>query len=372
LNHVKSPLITILLTTLLAVSGLFAGSLDDLDSQFFTSQTTMGGYGELHYNQVMPADGATTGILDFHRFVLFFSHSWTEKWSFKSELELEHNFVKNGQGELELEQAFVDYHHSDAIGIQVGVLLPSVGFLNEYHEPPLFFGVERPDYAKSIIPTTWFGNGAALYGQAMGLDYRLTVMEGLDGTKFSSSSALRNGRQKGYKAEATRPLVNFRLETRALEGLILGGSVSHTAALDTLNDEDRTNPTTLFELHADLQRAGLILRGEYGQISYGTPELVSDIKLARGYYVDLGYDLASILSYEGELIPWFRYSDINTAASTETGDTALEAAHHVSQWLVGLQVKPIPQVVYKLDYGKLSPETGSESTVFNLGVGYMF
>jgi hypothetical protein len=372
LKLVKTILYAGLMAWIIPISDANAQNYGGLENAFFTPNTTLGGYGELHYNHVKPEGEATSTTLDFHRFVLFYSHAWTEKWSFKSEIELEHNFVKSGQGELELEQAFVDYHHSNTLGFQAGVILPGVGFLNEYHEPPLFFGVERPEYAKYIIPTTWFGNGAAIYGQLFGVDYRFVVMEGLDGTKFSPSSGMRSGRQKGYKANAAYPMVNLKLETRAVDGLILGGSVSHMEAPDTLNNAARVNPTTLIEAHLDLSYAGLIVRSEFGQITYGEPTVLSGVKSARGYYVDLGYDLGSLLPMNGDLIPWFRYTDINTAAETEGVDTSLESDHQRSQWQLGIHFKPIQQVVYKLDYGILTQGGGTESTLFNLGVGYMF
>ena len=170
----------------LLVNPTKAQDFSDIESSFFQEASTIGGYGEMHYNQSIDSDGNSSAVLDFHRFIIFYSHAWTENWSFKSEVEIEHNYVKNGQGELELEQAFVDYHHSDSFGFQVGVLLPSVGLLNENHDPPLFFGVERPNYSKYIIPTTWFGNGAAIYGSVRGFDYRVVLMEGLDGTDRKS------------------------------------------------------------------------------------------------------------------------------------------------------------------------------------------
>jgi hypothetical protein len=41
--------------------------------------------------------------------------------------------------------------------------------------------------------------------------------------------------------------------------------------------------------------------------------------------------------------------------------------------MVGLSVKPIPQVVFKLDYGVRENQlTNSEVKLFNLGAGYMF
>ena len=187
---------------------------DNISAQdeFFTPKTTIGGYGELHYNYVKPDVGNTTKTLDFHRFVLFVSHSWSEKWSFKSEVEIEHNFVEGGQGELAIEQAYVNYQPNENIGFQAGVVLPSVGLINPYHEPPLFFGVERPDYSKYIIPTTWFGNGAAVYGNFDRFSFKVTVMEGLNSDKFSASNGIRKGRQSGFKSDASRFLYSANID----------------------------------------------------------------------------------------------------------------------------------------------------------------
>ncbi|MBA7544485.1 hypothetical protein ES705_36841 [subsurface metagenome] len=151
---------------------------DELDD-FFEPKTSIGGYGELHYNFNKVGNNAPTKTLDFHRFVLYVGHAWTEKWSFRSEIELEHNLVKDGQGILQLEQAFLNYQQADYLSFQAGVLLVASSFINEYHEPVFFPSVERPEYTKFIIPTTWFGNGIGVYGFYSGFDYRLVIIEGL-------------------------------------------------------------------------------------------------------------------------------------------------------------------------------------------------
>ena len=91
---------------------LTSSSIIFAQDDFFESTTTVGGYGELHYNKTT-TDNATKNVLDFHRFVMFYGHQWNDDWSFKAEVELEHNFVKEGEGELELEQAYVDYHYEE-------------------------------------------------------------------------------------------------------------------------------------------------------------------------------------------------------------------------------------------------------------------
>jgi len=59
-----------------------------------TSKTKIGGYGEVHYNN-LENDNATGTIdaVDFHRFVMFTGHQFTDNIRFFSELELEHSIA---------------------------------------------------------------------------------------------------------------------------------------------------------------------------------------------------------------------------------------------------------------------------------------
>ena len=58
------------------------------------------GYMDFHLNKEEGQDG----VLDFHRFVLLFNHSFSPRIRFVGELELEHAFVEGLEeaGELEL------------------------------------------------------------------------------------------------------------------------------------------------------------------------------------------------------------------------------------------------------------------------------
>ncbi|MFN3694771.1 MAG: porin [Ignavibacterium sp.] len=349
---------------LLSVALLLTQSLFAQEFDFFEPKTTIGGYGELHYNNEKIGDAPSKAIWDFHRFVLFFGHSWSEKWSFKSEVELEHNFVKNGQGELELEQAYVNYHHSDLFGFNVGIILPSIGLINEFHEPPLFFGTERPVYHNLIIPTTWFGSGASIYGNYNGFDYKLTLFETLNSDKFSLSQGIRPGRMKGFKPDASRFLYSVRLDYLNFPRLKIGGSFSFNNAKGDSTSID----ITITEFHAKYDANNLTAVFEFGNINYNTGEL----RASRGYYFDLGYNIASIPDWNSKIIPFVRYSDINTAAETLSGGNS-EKLYHFTEWMVGVSIKPIEQIVFKLDYSEQIRKLDDRKSKFlNLGVGYMF
>ena len=123
------------------------------------------GYMEMHLNAPLDrVDGDP--ILDFHRFVLLFSHSFSDRLRFVGELEVEHAFVEGLEdaGEVELEQAYIDVLLKPALNFRAGMLLVPVGIINERHEPPVFHGVERPFVDTVIVPTTWFEAGAGVHG----------------------------------------------------------------------------------------------------------------------------------------------------------------------------------------------------------------
>ncbi|MGL4834694.1 MAG: porin, partial [Shewanella sp.] len=62
------------------------------------SATTIGGYGELHYNNITDnIKGTDKKEFDFHRFVLFFGHDFTSNTRFFSELEVEHSLAGEGK-----------------------------------------------------------------------------------------------------------------------------------------------------------------------------------------------------------------------------------------------------------------------------------
>ena len=323
----------------------------------------------MHYNIDQTND---TRTLDFHRFILFYRHEWTPEWSFNSEVELEHNLVKDGHGELELEQAYVDFHPGNVIGFRAGVVLAPIGIYNLLHEPPTFLSVERPDYAKVIIPTTWFGNGLTVYGHWKDFRYNLTVMEGLNRDGFSLGSGLRGGRQKGYKANADDLLKSFRVDYTGFDGATVGLSYS-------LNDAYRENQDpigyNLFEIHARYENNGIHSSFEYANIQFDNYSIGPDetrVNSSGGYYIELGYNVSRLLDLNTKIIPWFRWTDYNTASETEPA-AALDEEYHYQKWLAGVAIEPIESVSFKVDYGvKTNQLTNDETQLLNLGVGYMF
>ena len=349
---------------LMVIMAVFSLNAQD---EFFQPTKSIGGYGELHYNSSAQGEMDATKKLDFHRFIIYYAASFTEAWSFFSEVELEHNFVNDGEGELELEQAFVEYR-SDKGGFKAGVILPTVGLLNEYHEPPLFLSVERPEYSKYVIPTTWFANGiSANYKPMDGLKLRVALLEDLNGEGVGSG--LRSARGKGYKTTAHDWTKNFSAEYTGLPGLRLGGSYTMNNA--PINDDpDTTANIALLELHAKYVAHNIYAVFEYGNINYDGTNHTPSYKSSGGYYLDLGYNIASMLNLKGKIMPWFRYSDYNRG----TNDDGVVPSKHYTISRFGLTFWPVNEVVFKIDFGTKVTEDANvdDITQLNIGVGYNF
>ena len=342
---------------------LFLIMVLNAQDDFFNPGYSIGGYGELHWNRELDKDGETTkNLMDFHRFIIYYGYNWTEEWSFKSEVELEHNFVQDGDGELELEQAYVNYH-TDKWGFQGGVILPTVGLLNEYHEPPLFFSVERPDYSKYIIPTTWFGNGFALYGKVADFNLRLAILEDLEGEGISTSG-IRGARGKGYKTTGYSLVKNLSAVYTGINGLRLGGSLTLNDA--PINDEPDTSISVqMFEVNAKYNANNIYAVFEYGQNSFEGNNFTSPLKTSSGYYLDLGYNIGSMVNCN-KLIPWLRVSNVSTDVDTDSKIT--------DYMRLGLTWWPIDNIAFKMDYGTKTKKSDSDNptTQINLGIGYNF
>ena len=349
-----------------ATGGVVETALADagLGSDGWWQRTTLGGYGEMHYN------GGNTDEIDFHRFVLFAGHRFNDWLRLQSELEVEHaDDEKNGA--VELEQAFLEADLTSAFGwrlgendrhsLRAGLFLVPVGILNETHEPPTFFGVERNRIENQIIPTTWREGGVALNGTfGQGFSYDLASHSGL---QVDSNFAIRGGRQSVSEAPAEDVAYTGRLKWKGIPGVELGVSGQYQ---QDVTQGARGIDATLLEAHADILRNGFGLRALYARWDI---EGATDVKaLGRdsqyGWYVEPSYRFAvatGTLGFFGRHERW----------DTQSGLKGVDTRFDVTSF--GFNYWPVPAVVFKLDYQFESTPNGvQDDDRLNLGIGYQF
>jgi hypothetical protein len=267
--------------------------------------------------------------------------------------------------------------------VRAGMVLMPMGFINQIHEPPFYFGNHRPEVERLIIPATWNEVGIGLFGAITpNLTYTSYVVNGLDAKGFDSNG-IRNGRQGGSQALAQNfgYVVRMNYEPDALPGVTVGGSayVGNSGQDQEYNGQKPNVFTQLYESHVQWKYRGLEFRtlGSWGHINdAGILSAVKGQTIGSqnyGWYSEVGYDVLPLLFRDTPqyLAPFVRYEKLNTIAKAPAG-FASDPTKDQQIFQVGLQYKPIPQVVIKADYRNFVAKQGPSPDDFNLGFGFIF
>lgn len=354
--------------------------------------TTLGGYGEINYNNYK--DGSVGDEFDLQRFVLFIGHKFNDRTRLFSEIEYEHALTGKGvaaQGEVAMEQAFIEYDltQTGTASLRSGLMLLPIGIVNEYHESPTYYGVERNEVETRIIPTSWRELGVAVRGYiGNGLEYNTGISTTPDASLFTNASAgFRSMLSKGSKVAANDLGFFAGVNYRGIPGLLLGGGLftgntaqngqgkgANSAALQGVDAN-----LTIWDLRARYSANRWNLRAVYTQ---GTLADTAAINAAAG--LPAGSNKAAPESFSGwyaeaayhvyrrgdfDVVPFVRYADYDTQESVAPGFT-IDPINDEDVVTVGLSFYVHPEVVFKFDVQDFSADDTKDR--FNVGVGWMF
>jgi len=358
--------------------------------QSANAQATLGGYGELHYNDVTSTtDGDNpAGELDFHRFILFAGYDFNDWISFRSELELEHTLLEAGEdegGEVALEQAYINLQFKRSFGIRAGIMLVPVGIVNPVHEPPTFNGVERPNVERFLIPSTWRESGIGVYGNTeSGLSYQAYVMAGLAPNGITAEDGIRGARQSAFESSTANVAFTGRLDYNLNLNLKLGASYFVSSlSNETEGDEAQIAGAdgalfNLVEGHLIYTSGQFEARGLLVYSSVSDAPALNDAfgnsagEAQLGGYGELAYDILPFFSplSEQQLLAFGRYESYDT--QFRTAGIPDNEEFNRNEYTFGLTYKPAPRVAFKADYQFLQSAGEKDVEQFNLGVGYNF
>jgi cell division protein FtsB len=351
---------------------------------------SIGGYGEGRYQAFVGDANGRKDNADLLRFVLYTGYKFTDNILFNSELEFEH--ASTGKtGSVSLEFAALDFLLDPMVNIRAGLVLMPMGFINTLHEPPFFFGNNRPEVELRIIPTTWRENGAGLLGELLpGLTYTAYAVNGMDARGFTSEG-IRGGRQAGSRALAedwasvTRvtyvppSMPELLFESSMYLGDSGQGQTFAVPVGDQISFQKVAAFTQLYEAHMQWKYKGWKFRalGAWGHIgNAGTLSAAKGQTIGSsnyGWYTEIGYNVLPVLFPETSqyLAPFFRFEKYDTIATAPAGFPDIENLdRQIIQF--GLQYKPTPNVVIKADYRNFTAKRGSVPDDFNLGFGFIF
>ncbi|MAD34122.1 MAG: hypothetical protein CMJ88_10235 [Planctomycetes bacterium] len=345
---------------------------------------SIGGYGEFIYK------GNQNGVdqTDAQRAILYFGYKFSDKWVFNSEIEIEHGSTgapgRNKGGSVSLEFGYLDYMHSDTVNFRAGLLLSPMGLINQLHEPTAFLASNRPQTEGRIIPSTWREMGAGFYGDVGDFAYQTYLMTALDAEGFSDSG-LRGGRGKGARTPSDDMSFISRVDYVGVNGLTLGGSLSvGQHGQDNVNAAGAdigSASTMMYELHVDYRTGPWVFRALYAAADIDSDDVVKfnnaqgnapGDELAEsmnGFYGEVAYDVMNLIApgATAQVRPFVRWEQIDTQATMAPGGTA-DPSKDNQIVTMGVNYKPIPQVVIKADYEHWEDKNDR----FNIVFGYVF
>jgi hypothetical protein len=391
----------------------------------------IGSYGEIKFGSVQNpnANGQWQQGFDMARFVLLPTYQVNDYITFNAEIEFEHagtGFDNDDKlhGTAEIEQAFFDIKFNDYFTLRSpGVDLVPISFNNLYHEPTLFYSVQRPELANGLIPSTWVAPSAGFYGKIVdGLNYQIQFSQSAE--DFGDTIDLRgdNGAivnnlatgGSGYAAGVDglnalafshAPLGDF---TQISNQVAFTGRLSYTPSFmpgfggstavyyspnitprGAYGDDGRLlgdNSMTIIDTEGRYRvpNTGLELRAEYAYVRFGNPENLranndSDPtnnvgKDMYGYSGEIAYHFKAPNDYD--IVPFYRYTHQNLQTGSVFGIDPDQPTGHGDMTFhdVGIAVFPNPSLVFKLNYTHItdSSSTGPQNDQVLGGVGWLW
>ena len=347
---------------------------------------TLGGYGEMHANF---GEGSAPDQFDIHRLVAYVGYTFSDWIRFHSEVEIEHAFVSSeSDGELSIEQAYFDFLLSDPVNLRFGRVLVPIGITNRKHEPPTFYGVERPSFDRVIVPTTWFADGIGAFGGiGPSLKYELYVVSGLDGSNFSATNGIRDGRIK-ERSSLHEPAVTGRLDFFPLVSWPGLGRFSRLGASAYYGGVDNGNQGNNPGIDGNVR----ILSGDFeysiSKFDFRGAVAHERIQGARqigngtaseifGWYIEGAYHVFPAAWKKGKLSKsdaavFARYEDFDTQYRMPDG-IAKNPAGDRREWTLGASFFLTPTLVAKGDVQFRDDASGADlPTLVNFGLGWQF
>jgi hypothetical protein len=358
---------------------------------------SIGGYGEANYiNFIGDEEDDDLDRSDALRTVLYFGYKFSDRIVFNSEIEFEHGTTEdpnNGEeaGSVSVEFAALDFLWRPELNARAGLLLVPMGFINEVHEPPFFYGVQRPEVERRILPSTWRENGVGAFGQlGETVEYRAYVMNGFNAQNFSDAG-IRDGRQNGNHSLTE----DFAFVTRidwmpdVLPGFLAGGAVyvgDSGQDFEVAGGDVPDARLWIFEGHTQYQNGPFHARGLFAFSSLSDARELNDVLSADpdfegpvademlGGYAEVAYDVYPLL-FSGEdkqLEPFIRVEYVDTQYDVPSG---FEASRDRAYWVHagGVNFYPHPQVVLKIEYRNINTRgQGERADELGLGMGFAF
>ena len=315
------------------------------------SGTRIGGYMETHLRWEREAGFTEELTFEAKRFNLFAYAPISDRLRMVAELEFE-----EGGEEIVVEAALMDFDLHPAATFRMGMLLAPLGRFNLAHDSPANELTDRPLMSTDLIGTALSEVGMGFHGafyptSAARVAYEIYAVNGYnDGVLVGDADGTRIPAGKGNLEDNNRrPSWTGRLAVSPKPATEIGFSV-HTGPINDWEVEglqiDARRDLTLWVVDVQAELAGFRAEGEFASASIDAPATQPLLASAQsGYYAQLsrtfGYGLLNAM-------PGSRFTAVARLGNVDF-DTDTDGDHQ-TRLTLGLNFRPVPDSVFKLDY----------------------
>lgn len=333
---------------------------------------TLGGYFEFNYID----RGDRIGEFNQARAVVELSAQIHERIKFYSEVEFENGAVieppEETGGEIELEQAYLDFEINKALNFRTGMLLVPLGRFNLYHEGHINNFVERPLMSTYISPTTFFEEGAGFHGvpldnSKLGISYEAYVTNPAVVEEINNAEGFHEIRNEGKSPVSDKKAVSARVAfeparslKRMADFMEIGFSGYYSGfrgfkGVDGDGNALNFGDGGLHILSADLtwERKGVGFRGEIARshVDSGAND-TGKSQDAFGYYAEAYYKFWPKFLTNSPFGKGFKNPQLVAAVRFDYIDTNIDSLNRgdLNRLSLDLSYRPVPNVAFKLEY----------------------
>lgn len=391
------------------------------------SKFNLSGYGVVnYYNNDYDTDPLLKDKFDTERLNLYLTYQFTDKISFKSEIEFEHGGtgstlefdtqeefgefdqeIESG-GEVSLEQVHINFEIQPYFNIRAGRMKVYFGLNANLDAPTQYFTTYRQEMETAILPVGWYENGIEFYGTfAKRFNYRAYIVSGLDASGFSSRNWIKLGYQTRFEmanAEsfAFAARLDYKFGNHKDTFLGISAYINDSAANRPKNDMVTSAYVTMVEGHISYNENNLRFNamGLFGNlensniVSIKNASLSNNLGVKRtpvgknvlGLSAELGYNVMPMIKKDSKqmLYPFMRYDYYDTMHDVE-GSVIDNPRWERSTITGGFNWFVHPQIVLKAHYSDrvLGSENYDQNTLqftgkkqhertFSTGIGFKF
>ncbi len=328
----------------------------------------LGGYMDMEFE--WDDNGST---FDQHRFVPFITGHVSDRVTVSAEIEFEHGGNVDGDGEIKLEYAVMDFAFSEGLNFRGGVVLSPLGSFNLLHDSPLNDLTSRPVVSRQIIPSTLSESGMGLFGtmypgEESVISYQAFLVNGFNegiitevvddsGAVIDGKLRIRGGRGSQKKDNNHDKAIVARAGFSPVLGTNVGLSI-HTGKYDDAGQHN----LTIGALDAKVTFSALEILGEFSLATAGIDRVKypTAAENQSGLYAQANYHLLHDTFLNGSVVTlvargdWVDY-DTDRDGASEDGLT------------LGVNFRPTEETVFKFDYNWtwLTPVAGDQADAVN-------